>query len=84
MNTNFNVIGLTRLKIKPEFRAQEADALTTRPSELQEKMFACFCHTLASLQVVGLDKPFFLITIGIKYYRRGLDLHWLQCLYALV
>ena len=29
-----NVIGLTRLEIKPESTAGEADALTTRPSEL--------------------------------------------------
>ena len=34
MNTNFKVIGLTRLAIKPESRAPEADALTTWPSEL--------------------------------------------------
>ena len=33
MNTNFKVIGLTRLEIKPEPTAPEADALTTRPSE---------------------------------------------------
>ena len=31
MNTNFKVIGLTRLGIKPKFTALEADALTTRP-----------------------------------------------------
>ena len=34
MNTNFEVIGLTRLGIKPESTAPEADALTTRPSEM--------------------------------------------------
>ena len=34
MNTNFKVIGLTRLGIKPESTAPEADALTTRPFEL--------------------------------------------------
>ena len=34
MNTNYKVVGLTRLAIKPESTAQEADALTTRPSEL--------------------------------------------------
>ena len=34
MNTNFKVIGLTRLGIKPESTAPEADALTTWPSEL--------------------------------------------------
>ena len=34
MNTNFKVIGLTRLGIKPMSTAAEADAVTTRPSEL--------------------------------------------------
>ena len=34
MSINFKVIGLTRLGIKPESTASEADALTTRPSEL--------------------------------------------------
>ena len=34
VNSNFKAIGLTRLGIKPESTAQEADALTTRPSEL--------------------------------------------------
>ena len=34
MNTNFKVIGLTRLGIKPKSTDPEADALTTPPSEL--------------------------------------------------
>ena len=34
MNTNFKVIGLTRLKIKPASTAPEADALCTRTFEL--------------------------------------------------
>ena len=34
MNTNFKVVGLTRLGIKPESTAPEAGALTIRPSEL--------------------------------------------------
>ena len=34
VNTNFKVIGLTRLGIKPKSTAPEADALTTRTSEL--------------------------------------------------
>ena len=34
VNTNFKVIGLTRLGIKPKSTAPEVDALTTRPSEL--------------------------------------------------
>ena len=34
MNTNFKVIGLTRLGMKPESTGPKADALTTRPSEL--------------------------------------------------
>ena len=31
MNTNFKVIGVTRLGIKPKSTAPEADALTTLP-----------------------------------------------------
>ena len=34
MDTNFYVNDLTRLGIKPKSTAPEADALTTRPSEL--------------------------------------------------
>ena len=34
VNTNFKVIGQTRLGIKPESTALEADDLTTRPSDL--------------------------------------------------
>ena len=34
MNTNFKVIGLTRLEIKPKSTAPKVDALTTQPSEL--------------------------------------------------
>ena len=34
MNPNSKVIGLTRLGIKPKSTALEADAHTTRPSEL--------------------------------------------------
>ena len=34
MKSNFQVIGLTRLEIKPASTAPEADTLTTRPFEL--------------------------------------------------
>ena len=34
MNTTFKVVGLTRFEIKTQSTAPEADALTTRPSEL--------------------------------------------------
>ena len=34
MNINFKVISLSRLGIKPDSTAPEADALTTRPHEL--------------------------------------------------
>ena len=34
MNTNFTVIGLTRLGIKPESTAPKAEGLTTWQSEL--------------------------------------------------
>ena len=37
VNTNFKVIGLTRLGIKPKSTAPGADAHTTRPSELLNK-----------------------------------------------
>ena len=40
MNTNFKVIGLTPLGIKPKSTASEADALTTRPSELLEMLLS--------------------------------------------
>ena len=33
MNANFKVIGLTRIAVKPESTAHEADVLTTWPSE---------------------------------------------------
>ena len=36
VNTNFKVIGLTRLGIKAKSTALEADVLTTRPSELSK------------------------------------------------
>ena len=53
MNANFKVIGLTRLGIKPKSTAPEANALTTRPSELLE-------NKPASSLIVGeyiLEKP---------------------------
>ena len=34
MNSNFTVIGLTRLRIKPESTDLEAEAISTRQSEL--------------------------------------------------
>ena len=40
MNINFEVIGLTRLGIKPESTATEADARSTWPSELQINQLA--------------------------------------------
>ena len=36
MNTNFKVIGLTRLGIKPKSTAPKANALITRPSAITE------------------------------------------------
>ena len=44
MNTNFKIIGLTQLGIKPESTAPDADALTTWPSELLSgaRAFHCF------------------------------------------
>ena len=55
MNTNFKVTGLIRLGIKPKSTAFEADALTTRPSELLIKqelveivLFQSFIYKLQS------------------------------------
>ena len=42
MNTNFKVIDLNRLGIKPESAAPEADAFTPRPSELYFKQRSNF------------------------------------------
>ena len=36
MHTNFKIISLTRLEIKPESSAPEADALTIRPESVSE------------------------------------------------
>ena len=48
MNTNFEVIGLTRLGMKPKSTAPDADALTTQPSELLSgtHAFNCFVKKL--------------------------------------
>ena len=48
MNTNFKVIGLTRLGIKTQSTAPEADALTTGPSELL--MGTCYNFTINVVQ----------------------------------
>ena len=50
MNTNFKVIGLTRLGIKPESSAPEADALTTRPFELSA-LPACAERLVENLRI---------------------------------
>ena len=47
MNTKFKVIGLTRLGIKPEFTAPEADAFNSWPSELF--LPSCYAKLHASL-----------------------------------
>ena len=44
MNTNFKVTGLTRLGIKTEFTAPEADALTTCPSDLPNSIVTRMLH----------------------------------------
>ena len=73
MNTNFKIIGLTRLGIKPESTAPEADALTTRPSELLNARFALimnlkFCPSL--IVFLGLH---------LKVEKRDLIVHLLSC-----
>ena len=57
MDTNFKVIGLTRLGIKPKSTAPEADALTTRPSELL-KMKVCLPIRVYRNQVPYKNEPF--------------------------
>ena len=47
MNINFKVIGLTRVGIKPKSIASEADALTSRPSELLKMI----CNDFAAVNV---------------------------------
>ena len=48
VNSNFKVIGLTRLGIKTQSTALEADALTTRPSELL--IGTCYNFTINVVQ----------------------------------
>ena len=48
MNSNFKVIGLTRLGIKTQSTAPEAYALTTRPSELL--IGTCYNFTISVVQ----------------------------------
>ena len=50
MNTNFKVIGLTRLGIKPKSTAPEADALTTGPYELLMRMIKLSFLTIAKVE----------------------------------
>ena len=52
VNTNFNIIGLTTLGIKPKSIALEADALTTRLSELLN-----MCPSNAERQAGKLSIP---------------------------
>ena len=62
--TNFKVIGLTRLGIKPKSTAPEADALTTRPSELLRR--SCSLISLYNLlEVDYLNLPTSKSTISI-------------------
>ena len=51
MDTNLNVIGWNRLRIKPKSTAPEADAFTTRPSELSTNLLRGqkLCDSLAFL-----------------------------------
>ena len=63
MNSNFKVIGLTRLAIKSELTAPEADTLVTRPFELftsEIYVNASFCslHNLCSTMEQCLQRFF--------------------------
>ena len=54
MNTNFKIIGLTQLEIKPESTAPETDAITTQPSELLKVYLisaemGIYCNNLSTI-----------------------------------
>ena len=70
MNTNFKVIGLTRLGIKPKSTAPEADALTTRHLICSEG------HT-SKKDLNGRTYPFFFTVIqrGVTVEKNGLRLN---------
>ena len=57
MNTNFKVISLTRLGTKPKSTDSEADALTTRPSELFVARHVPATNILVDCQQRGLAVP---------------------------
>ena len=50
MNTNFKVIGLTRLGIKTQSTATEADALSARPSGSELLIGTCYNFTINVVQ----------------------------------
>ena len=50
MNTNFKVIGLTRLGIKTQSTTSEADALTARPSGSELLIGTCYNFTINVVQ----------------------------------
>ena len=68
MNTNFQVIGLTRLGIKPESTAQETDALTTRPSELYFFAFAKKNHFFCLVRLDYNQSVYFKILQNFKSF----------------
>ena len=55
MNTNFKVIGLTGLGIKPKSTAPEADALTTLPSELLKMLVNNRKMLVSNLIILHID-----------------------------
>ena len=55
VNTNFTVNGLTRLLIKPESTASEANALTTRPFELLSLVVLSHTQNLSCRLLRGDD-----------------------------
>ena len=57
MNSNFAVIGFTRLGIKPESAAPAVDAFTTRPSKLEVELTNDFRWNRSG-EVGGRSKPF--------------------------
>ena len=66
MNTNFKVIGLTRLGIKPKATAPEADTLITRPSALLNTIFVkkkmCYHYRYESMHLLNI------VQISVKIF----------------
>ena len=66
MNTNFKVIGLTRLAIKPKSTAREADVLTTRSYKLLKQLKTKLRSKICNLAFF-LVQVIFIILLFVAY-----------------